>query len=261
MFAYGRLVQHRASTAARSRATESRLQSTDAAAVAARIIADERARLGGQALGLLRDAVEGMRSDAAAAKRDLDADLIESIAVRGRQAVTELRWLLGLLRSTPAPAPAARPRRRTRWIVDAGTAAALVALGVLEAANSPVAPTALAWAVAVALPACTVARERWPAPALRSAAVVVGFAVIGNLPLIASGVLCVLLLAWSAGVVGRLVPWVCFAVLTAATITWVALSSPENVTFTVALIAVTVVRRIRVVGAGPRCPGRLGPSR
>ena len=240
MFAFGRLVQHRASMAAHSRAAESRLQSTDAASVAARIVADERARLGGQALALLRDAVEGMRSDAAAAKRNLDADLIESIAARGRQAVTELRWLLGLLRSTSAPVPAPPPRRRTRWIVEAGIAAALVALGILEIANSPVAPSPFAWAFAVALPVCTVVRVRFPARALGGAAVVVGFAVIGNLPLIAAGILCVLLLAWSAGVVGRLVPWVCFAVLTAVTITWVALSGPENVTFTVALLAVTV---------------------
>ena len=198
MFAYGRLVQHRASTAARSRATASRLQSTDAAAVAARIVADERARLGGQALALLRDAVDGMRSDAAAAKRDLDPDLIESIAVRGRQAVTELRWLLGLLRSTPTPVPAASPRRSTRWIVDAGIAAVLVALGLLEVAGSPVAPSPVAWAFAVAMPACTVVRERHPTWALGGAAVVMGFAVIADLPLTASGILCVVLLSWSA---------------------------------------------------------------
>ncbi len=116
----------------------------------------------------------------------------------------------------------------------------LVALGLLEVVSSPVAPSPLAWAFAVAMPACTVVRERHPTWALGGAAVVMGFAVIADLPLTASGILCVLLLSWSAGVVGRLVPWVCFAVLTAAAIAWVAFNGPENVTFTVGLIAVTV---------------------
>ena len=76
------------------------------------IIADERARLGGQSLAILRDSVAAMHADATAAETDLDPDRIESIAARGRHAVTELRWLLGLLRSAPAPAPPpeAQPR-------------------------------------------------------------------------------------------------------------------------------------------------------
>ena len=240
VFAFGRLVQHRARTAAHSRATASRLQTTDAAAVAARVVADERARLGGQALGLLRDAVEGMRSDAAAAQRDLDADLIDSIAARGRQAVTELRWLLGLLRSAPSAAEAHSPRRHARWKVDLGVGAVLLTAAMLEVASSDMLRMSpFAWATAVALPACAVARTRFTGPALGGAAVVVGFAAIGGVPLIMSGVLCILLLAWSAGVMGGVGPWVCFAALTAVTVAWVARGDPDNVSIMVALIAIS----------------------
>lgn len=240
VFAYGRIVQHRARSAERSRATASRLQATDAASVAARIVADERARLGGQALALLRDAVEGMRADAASAQSDLDPDLIESIAARGRQAVTELRWLLGLLRSAPAPIPAAIPRRRVGWLVDVVVAAVLLCLGVLEVASSDVArATPLTWAVALVLPACTVVRERFTGPALGTAAVVVGFAAIGGAPVIASALLCILLLAWSAGVAGSPIQWACFAVLTAAVVTWIALDDVGNVALALGLIALS----------------------
>ncbi|MCD2441390.1 histidine kinase [Agromyces sp. SYSU K20354] len=238
VFAYGLIVQRRARTAEHSRATATRLQSTDAASVAASIVADERARLGGQALALLRDAVEGMRSDAASAKRDLDIDLIESIAARGRQAVTELRWLLGLLRAAPAPTPATAPRRRTRWVVDIGVAAVLLALCVVEVGTSEVARSSpLAWTVAVGLPVCTLGRNRLTAPALGGAAVVVGFAAIGWLPFIATALLCIVLLAWSAGVAGRPIHWACLSLLAAATIAWVAVDDPQNVPITVALIA------------------------
>lgn len=242
VFAYGRVVRQRARTAGRSRAIASRLQATDAASVAERIVADERARLGGQALALLRDAVEGMRSDAAAAQRDLDADLIESIAARGRQAVTELRWLLGLLRSAPATAsPSAEsPRRRLRWVLDITVAVVLLALGVLQvAASDATATSPLAWAVALALPVCTIWRDRSSAPALAVATAVVGLAAIGGLPLIMAGLISVILLSWSAGLAGRPVTWACWGALTAGTILWVALDYPGNLSISMALIALS----------------------
>ena len=129
LFAYGRVVQLRAQGAQRARASETELQAADAAILATRIVADERARLGGQSLGLLRTAVEGMRADAAAARVELDVRLIESVCERGRLAVTELRWLLGILRSESVadrPMKAPGPRGRT---VDIFAAASLLALG------------------------------------------------------------------------------------------------------------------------------------
>lgn len=237
VFAYGLIVQRRARTAEWSRATATRLQSTDAASVAARIVADERARLGAQALALLRDAVEGMRSDAAAAQIDLDDDLIESIATRGRQAVTELRWLLGLLRSAPTSASVSAPRRRTPGVVHISVAAVLLGLGGLEVATSEAARSPLAWTVAIGLPVCTIWRDRFTAPALGGAAVIIGFAAISSLPLIVTGLLSIVLLAWSAGVAGRLIPWACLAVLAAVTIAWVALGDPQNAPISVAMIA------------------------
>ena len=118
VFGYGRVVQLRAQRARRATTSAAELQATDAATLAARIVADERARLGGQSLGLLRTAVEGMRADAAAARAELDLSLIESVCRRGRLAVTELRWLLGILRSEPdIDRPTTRPDHRGR-IVD-----------------------------------------------------------------------------------------------------------------------------------------------
>jgi len=105
VYAYGRVVRHRACAAARALAAAAQLQATDADALTARILADERARLGGQSVAVLRDSVTAMQADAVYAQMDLDPERIESIAERGRHAVIELRWLLGLLRSTPAPNP------------------------------------------------------------------------------------------------------------------------------------------------------------
>jgi len=242
VLSYGRVVRRRAIEAKRSRATASRLQGTDAVAAAARIVADERARLGGQALALLRDAVEGMRADATAAHRELDPDLLDAIAARGRQAVTELRWLLGLLRSAPPPAPAPpeTSRRNVRQVVDAGIAAALLTSSVLEVASSDIARSSLpAWVVAVGLPVCVLLRSRFTVAALGGAVVVAGVAAIGGVPTIVSGLACIILLAWSAGVAGGPLPWTCLGVLAAGTLAWTALNEPRNVAIGEALIALS----------------------
>ena len=146
IFAYGRVVQLRAQRAQRARASETELQAADAAKFAARIVADERARLGGQSLGLLRAAVEGMRSDAAAARVDLNVRLIESVCERGRLAVTELRWLLGILRSETVPDRPVKAPDRRGWVVNLVVAAALLVVCVWELWNQVWEPsTPLAW--------------------------------------------------------------------------------------------------------------------
>ena len=187
---------------------ETELQATDAAILAARIVADERARLGGQSLGLLRAAVEGMRSDAASARVELDERLIESVCERGRLAVTELRWLLGILRSeSVADRPMKPPDLRGR-VVDIAVAAALLVICVCEVWNQvweP--PTPLAWALAVVFPACVVVRRRYTALACSMAAAGVGAALLtGILPTVGN-LFCMVLLAWSAGSAGRPVVW------------------------------------------------------
>ena len=54
IFGYGRVVQLRAREGWHARRSAAELQATDAAMLATRVVADERARLGGQSLGLLR---------------------------------------------------------------------------------------------------------------------------------------------------------------------------------------------------------------
>ena len=239
VFGYGRVVQLRAQRARSARTSAAALQATDAATLAARIVADERARLGGQSLGLLRTAVQGMRADAAAARAELDPGLIDSVCRRGRLAVTELRWLLGILRSEPEPAsPAKRPDHR--WpIVNIILAACLLVTGVLELWFEPFGPsTALAWLLAFVLPACAVAGRRFTLLACSVAAAGVGAALLtGILPTMAN-LLCMVLLAWSAGTAGRPVVWLIFGAAAAGTALWGARHYPGNWPFTLALLAV-----------------------
>jgi signal transduction histidine kinase len=239
VFGYGRVVQLRAQRARSARTSAAELQATDAASLAARIVADERARLGGQSLELLRTAVEGMRADAAAARAELDQGLIDSVCRRGRLAVTELRWLLGILRSEPDIAtPAKRPDHRGR-IVNIVLAACLLVTGVLELWFEAWQPsTPLAWVLAFVLPACAVVGRRSTLLACSVAAAGVGAALLtGILPTVAN-LLCIVLLAWSAGTAGRPAVWLIFGALAAGTAAWGAQHYPGNWPFTVALLAV-----------------------
>ncbi|MDF2508277.1 MAG: two-component system histidine kinase [Microbacterium sp.] len=238
LFAYGRVVQLRAQRARRARASETELQAADAAAVAARIVADERARLGGQSLTLLRAAVEGMRSDAASARVELDGRLIESVCERGRLAVTELRWLLGILRSESVPDRPKKARDLRGRVVNIVVAAALLVLCVWELWNQvweP--PTPLAWALAVALPVCVLARRRFTTLACSAAAAGVATALLtGILPTVGN-LFCMVLLAWSAGSARSPVVWGIFGALAAGTAVWGARHDPANWEFTLALLA------------------------
>ncbi|WP_347977886.1 histidine kinase [Microbacterium sp. ProA8] len=238
VFAYGRVVHSRAESAHRAQASAAELQATDATAVAARIVADERARLGGQSLGLLRAAVEGMRSDAVAARIELDPALIESVSRRGRQAVTELRWLLGILRSEPNLEHSSEPPDARIRTIDIVLAAVLILGGVLERAFAvwqP--PSPLSWALAIVLPACVLVRRRFVTIAciVATAGVVSGL-LAGVLPGLSS-LLCIVLLAWSVGTAGLPLLWLIFAALAAASAGWFDLHEPGNGLFCLAVIA------------------------
>ena len=238
VFAYGRVVHSRAESAHRAQTTAAELQATDAAAVAARIVADERARLGGQSLGLLRAAVEGMRSDAAAARIDLDPALIESVSRRGRQAVTELRWLLGILRSEPNPEHSSKPSAAGIRMIDIVLAAVLFVGGVLELAfQAWQPPSPLSWALAIVLPACVLVRRRFVTIACIVATAGVGWGLLAGVLPGLSSLLCIVLLAWSVGTAGLPVLWLIFAALAAATAAWFALHEPSNGLFSLAVIA------------------------
>jgi len=238
VFAYGRVVHVRADGAHRAQASVARLQETDAAAVAARIVADERARLGGRSLGMLRAAVEGMRSDAAAARTDLDLARIESVSGRGRQAVTELRWLLGILRSEPNIERSGRPSDRRIRTIDIVVAAVLLVGGVLEVAfHVWEAPSPLAWALALVLPACVLLRRRFLMTACIVATVGVGCGLLAGVLPTLSSLLCIVLLSWSVGSAGLPVLWPIFVALAVATAAWFDLHEPGNGVFSLAVIA------------------------
>ena len=98
-YVFGRLVQMRAEAAARANRAEAALSGIDAGALAAEFVANERKRLGTQALEIIRGSVDTMRSEAVRAVDDLDPARIQSIVDRGGTAVTQLRRLLGVLRS------------------------------------------------------------------------------------------------------------------------------------------------------------------
>ena len=238
VFAYGRVVHSRAESAHRAQASAAELQATDAAAVAARIVADERARLGGQSLGLLRAAVEGMRSDAAAARIDLDPALIESVSKRGRQAVTELRWLLGILRSEPNPRALQHAVRR-RYSHDRHRGRG----GVVRRRSPGTVVSGVATAESPLMGPCPrAAGLRARQAALRHRRVHRGDGrrrlglLAGVLPGLSS-LLCIVLLAWSVGTAGLPVLWLIFAALAAATAGWFDLHEPSNGLFCLAVIA------------------------
>jgi signal transduction histidine kinase len=239
IFAYGRVVQLRAQKAGHARRSAAELQATDAGILASRVVADERARLAGQSLGLLRAAVEGMRADAASARAELDVSLIESVCQRGRAAVTELRWLLGILRSEPdLERPTKRPDYRGR-IVNVIVAICLLVTGVLELWFQVwEAPTPLAWTLAVVLPACTVVRGRLTLLACSAAAAGVGAALLtGILPTV-TNLFSIVLLAWSAGTAASAPVWLVFGALATGTAVWGAQHYAGNWPFTLALLAV-----------------------
>lgn len=238
VFGYGRVVHVRADGAHRAQTSAAELQATDAAAMTARIVADERARLGGQSLRLLRAAVEGMRSDAAAARTDLDETLIESVSRRGRQAVTELRWLLGILRSEPNTEHSSKPLEPRIGAIDIVVAALLLVGGVLELAFQvweP--PNPLAWALVVVLPACVLVRRRFVTVACIVATIGVGCGLLAGVLPNLSSLICIVLLAWSVGTAGLAVLWLIFAALAGATAAWFALHEPGNGIFSLAVIA------------------------
>jgi signal transduction histidine kinase len=108
----GRLLRLRTERAARAAAVAAELAARDPAVLAARVVAEERARLAGDALGVIRRGVERMREHARAAEAGLDRVPLLAIQDEGRAAVAELRRLLGLLRAEPEPAAPVEPARR-----------------------------------------------------------------------------------------------------------------------------------------------------
>jgi signal transduction histidine kinase len=249
LWAAGRLIARRTARAAAARRAAADLAATDPAARAERLVAEERARLAGETLGVVRGAVESMQREAARAESDLAPDALTAIQADGRRAVSELRRLLGLLRSEPAAAPPS-PRARARgvlhgrvWRLDAA-AAALTALVVLtESALVEDRPEPASVGLSLGLCVALGLRRTWPWAACLVAAVPLVVGVVTRTPLVNGFEAAVVpaLLAWTVGVDGRarsgaaLLTWLASALLA------VRLLDPGNEAILVALVVAGAV--------------------
>jgi signal transduction histidine kinase len=235
-WACGRIVRRRTERAERAAATASELAARDPALIAARVVAEERARLAGDALDVIHRAVERMRTHARAAEHDLGREPLLAIQDEGRAAVAELRRLLGLLRSEPDPTPPTRPSRRGRallgerrggavWVAGGLMALALVDVAAWHAdAQTGAIVLTLAFAASVALVPVDVAVACLAAavPSVVAAAVDAPIA-YGFSTALAAGVL-----AWSAGADARPRALGALAVLIVVTLAVVRADSPGN---------------------------------
>ena len=244
----GRLVRRRSDEAARSAAVAAELAAVDPEELSARVIAEERSRLAGEALAVVRRAVAAMQAAAADAERDLDPRALSAVQAEGRTAVADLRRLLGLLRAEEAPAlrpaPAESVPAKGRRLVtraDLGVTLALTALFLVEYALTRDGD-ARAWDIGLSLMlvAPLAVRRSHAALACVLAAVPWLLAVpldivppIGLAALIALG-----LLAWSAAGEGRPRALVALAVLAVATTTVAGADDPSNLPALIALFVI-----------------------
>ncbi|HSE07658.1 MAG TPA: histidine kinase [Nocardioidaceae bacterium] len=238
---FGRLVQHRTEAAALATAQAVRLHETDPGQVAADVVAEERACLADETVGVVRDAVEQMRRSAQAADPTLDPDRIAAIQVRGRAAVAELRRLLGLLRedpATPEVEETALPPRVRR--ADVATAVLIAAVVVAEGMlTSWPGGSSLGIALGAALCAGLALRRSHTALACLVAAAPTAVALVAEVPL-ARGfaeLLTIALLSWTVGGCLNRRAWEAWTLLSVLALAAVAQEAPDNLAITAAVFA------------------------
>lgn len=254
VFTGARLVRRRAD---RARAAARHVAALDAEApsdVAARVAAEERSRLAGETLTVVRAAVRAMQRDADRASAALDVAALEAVQQRGREAVGELRRLLGLLRAEAPTVPCSPATERRRVPPGALVVLALAAAVAVDVAIDAGATGVGSIALSLALVAVVSARWRHPAAACVAAALPSLIAVSVGTPLIygfgTSAAL--VLLAWAAGADGRPVAIAALVVLAAVTVVVSSLDEPGNE----AILIVTLT----AAAAGGRFWGTQGRS-
>jgi signal transduction histidine kinase len=222
------------------------LAGTDPVSQAAWLVAEERARLAGEALAVVRGAVESMQHKAEAAGHDLDPAALAGIQADGRRAVAELRRLLGLLRSeqasTRAPDSKAEPApvRRPPWRFDALVAGGAGAIVIVEAATFASAAGRGSVALSLALCASLALRRTHPSLACLAALLPTALALGLELPLLygMETPIVMTLLAWSVGVDGRPGSNAALMVWAVVALVGVHLHSPGNEAIMLAYLAV-----------------------
>jgi signal transduction histidine kinase len=206
--ALGRGVAQRSALAERAAQRHRELATVDVEARAGRVVAEERARLAADVLDVLRSSVVSVRGHAAPAAADLDTSALAAIEAEGRHATTELRRLLGLLRSEPTEqatgepgsdaAVPARPTIRGRVALAVGLVVLLVLETIAAALDQglTVGPTALA--ACLLLVAAAVVRDRQPTASLVAAlAPTTGFVLDLELPYGLWSAIAAVLVVWS----------------------------------------------------------------
>jgi signal transduction histidine kinase len=241
----GRLLRRRTERAEAAGAEAAALGRADPAAHVERLVADERARLAGEILDVVRTAVTAMQDEAARAARSLDPGACAAVQEHGRRAVAELRRLLGLLRSEqprPQPEPTARPRRAA-WPVDVLIAAAAATIVGIEWATVGAERPWTSAALSLGLCAALGLLRTDAAAACLAATVPVALALATGQPLLhgIETVVIVVLLAWAAGADGRRFAWVALAVWTLLMLIELQLGEPGNEPILLACVLVGAV--------------------
>lgn len=175
----GRGVAQRSELAEQAAQRHRELATVDVAARAVRVVAEERARLAADVLDVLRSSVVTVQGHAARAAADLDTAALAAIEAEGRHATTELRRLLGLLRSEPTDqttgepgsdeAVPARPTIRSRVALAVGLVVLLVVETIAAAMEQGLTVGPAAAAACLLLIGAAVVRDRQPTASLLAA--------------------------------------------------------------------------------------------
>jgi signal transduction histidine kinase len=240
VYVFGVLVRRRTVGARMAADDLSTLVALDPASLAAAAVAEERTRLAGEALAVVRRAVDQMCRQANRAESDLDTSALEAVQAGGREAVTELRVLLGLLR-TDEPVEDAPPARPRRWPGVVVTVVALAGMFLLEDAATldDVAWQGVALSIAVMAGAAIGRMDVVLGCLVASAAVLVS--VSADVPLVygAWDTAACALLVWTAATDGRVRAYVAAGCLATLTVLDVHRHVPGNEAFLVAVFAVS----------------------
>lgn len=241
---FGTLVRRRTNSARLARSEASLLGSEDLTMVTQEVVSRERERLAVDAVAVIRDAVEGMRQDAARACDRLDQAVIEAIHSRGSAAVAELRGLLGLLRAV-APAtddvtPGAVTARRR--LMDGLLALGACLLTVYDMLSPGAPHGAASVALALVPPAALLLRRRELTTAVLLACLPTAASLVLGLPIVEglADIAVIGVLAWTVGGSTARWPWTAMTVLAALVLVSTWRDSSGNIPITVAYFAMTL---------------------